>query len=172
MTTYGGFKSSVRNFIEMLRTELAWYPGRAALVARIVLACTSVMLLAEIFRIPGAVLGASFPILISRESPKATRKTAFQIGLACSIGTAEVIVGGMLTAGSPFLHVMWVLASLFAAFYAISSLNFANASLTASAVIAVAIRVWDYPIRAEARVERYALHLALDSYSVCCFRVD
>jgi multidrug resistance protein MdtO len=153
MTTYGGPRSPVRNFIEMLRAELAWYPGRPALVGRIVLACTTVMLLAEIFRIPGAVLGASFPILISRENLKATRKTALQIGLACSIGTAEIIVGGMLTAGSPFLHVMWVGASLFAAFYTISSLNFANASLTLSAVLAIAIRLWDYPISAEARVE-------------------
>lgn len=81
MTTYGGSKSSVRDFVEMLRAELAWYPGRPALVGRIVLACTSVMLLAEIFRIPGAVLGASFPILISRDNLKATRKTAFQIAL-------------------------------------------------------------------------------------------
>jgi len=153
MTTYAGARSSVRNLFEMLRTELAWYPGRPALVARIVLACMSVMLLAEIFRIPGAVLGAGFPILISRESPKATRKTAFQIGLACSIATAEVIVGGMLTAGSPFLHVMWVIVTLFAAFYAISSLNFSSASLTLSAVLAIAIRLWDYPIRAETRVE-------------------
>jgi multidrug resistance protein MdtO len=153
MTTYPGGKPPNRNLIEMLRAELAWYPGRPALVGRIVLACTSVMLLAIIFRIPGAVLGASFPILISRENLKATRKTAFQIGLACSIGTAEVIVGGMLTAGSPFLHVMWVIASLFAVFYAMSSLNFANASLTLSAVVAIAIRLWDYPISAEARVE-------------------
>jgi multidrug resistance protein MdtO len=154
MTAYGGARSSVRNLLEMLRTELAWYPGRAALVARIVLACMSVMLLAEVFRIPGAVLGAGFPILISRESPKATRKTAFQIGLACSIGTADLIIGGMLTAGSPFLHVMWVIASLFAVFYAISSLNFINASLAVSAVLALGIRVWDYPISAEERVER------------------
>jgi multidrug resistance protein MdtO len=153
MTASGGSKSLVRSFIEMLRTELAWYPGRTALVARMVLACVTVVLLAEIFRIPGAILGSSFPILISRESPKASRMSAFQIGLACSIGTAEVIVGGMLTAGSPFLHVMWVLASLLAAFYAISSLNFSSASITASALVGVAVRVWDYPIRAEARVE-------------------
>jgi multidrug resistance protein MdtO len=153
MTAYGRPKSSVRNLIEMLRSELAWYPGRSALVGRMVLACMSVMLLAVVFRIPGAILGASFPILISRENLKATRKTAFQIGLACSIGTAEVIVGGMLTAGSPFLHVIWVIVSLFAVFYAISSLNFSNASLTASAVLALAIRVWDYPIPAEVRVE-------------------
>jgi multidrug resistance protein MdtO len=154
MTTYGELRSSIPNFVEMLRAELAWYPGRPALVGRMVLACTSVMLLAEIFRIPGAILGASFPILISRENLKATRKTAFQIGLACSIGTAEVIVGGMLTAGSPFLHVLWVIVSLFAVFYAISSLNFMNASLTVSAVLALGIRTWDYPISAEERVER------------------
>lgn len=153
MTAYRGSKSSVRSFIEMLRAELAWYPGRTALVARMVLACVTVMVLAEIFRLPGAILGSSFPILISRESPKASRISAFQIGLACSIGTAEVIIGGMLTAGSPFLHVMWVLASLLAAFYAISSLNFSSASITASALVGVAIRVWDYPTSAEARVE-------------------
>ena len=153
MAAYGEPKSSIRNFIELLRTELAWYPGRPALVARIVLACMTVILLAEVFRLPGAILGASFPILISRENPKAARKTAFQIGLACSIGTAEVIVGGMLTAGSSFLHTMWVVASLFIAFYAISTFNFANFALTASAVVGIAIRVWDYPISAEARVE-------------------
>jgi len=153
MTTYSRPKSPVRGLIEMLGAELAWYPGRPALVGRIVLACTSVMLLAMVFRIPGAVLGASFPILISRDNLKATRKTAFHIGLACSIGTAEVIVGGMLTAGSPFLHVMWVIVTLFAAFYVISVLNFSSASLTLSAVLAIAIRLWDYPIRAETRVE-------------------
>src|SRR5580698_8455102 len=148
MATYGRSKSPARDFVEMLRAELAWYPGRPALVARMVLACTIVMLLAMVFRIPGAILGASFPILISRENLKATRTTAFQIGLACSIGTADIIVGGMLTAGSPFLHVLWVIGSLFAALYAISSMNFVNASLTASAVLAIGIEVWDYPVSA------------------------
>jgi multidrug resistance protein MdtO len=153
MTRYGEYKPPVWNPVEMLRAELTWYPGRTALVGRIVLACTSVMMLAEVFRIPGAVLGASFPILISRESPKAARKSAFQIALACSIATVEVIIGGVLTAGSPFLHVLWVLASLIAAFYVISSLNFVSPALTFSAVIAVAIQVWDYPVPAEVRVD-------------------
>ena len=153
MKTYGESRPPVQTLLEIVRTELAWYPGRTALVARMVLACMSAMLLAEVFRIPGAVLGAGFPILISRENPRASRKAAFQIGLACSIGTAEIIVGGMLTAGSPFLHVMWVAGSLFAAFYAMSSLNFSVPSVTGSAVVGIAIRVWDYPIRAEARVE-------------------
>jgi multidrug resistance protein MdtO len=153
MTIYGGYKAPVWKVVEMIRAELAPYPGRSWLVGRIALACTSVMLLAEVFRIPGAVLGVSFPVLISHESPEAARKSAFQIAMACSIGTLEVILGGVFTAGSPFLHVMWVLASVLAAFVALSSLNFSSPALTFSAVIAVGIQVWEYPGSAEARVE-------------------
>jgi multidrug resistance protein MdtO len=166
MATYGEPKQQGWNLIEMLRTELACYPGRPALVGRIVLTCTIVMLLAVVFRIPGAALGASFPLLISRENPTAARKSALHIGLACSIGTAEVIVGGMLTAGSPFLHVMWVVVSLFAVFYVISRLNFASATLTASAVLAVAIQVWDYPLPAEVRVA-HTLYTLLSILIAC-----
>jgi multidrug resistance protein MdtO len=153
MTIYGKYKTPVSKVAEMIRAELAPYAGRPWLVGRIALACTSVMLLAEVFRIPGAVLGASFPILISHESPGAARKSALQIAMACSIGTLEVILGGVFTAGSPFLHVMWVLASLMVAFVVLSSLNFSSPALTFSAVIAVGIQVWEYPVSAEARVE-------------------
>jgi multidrug resistance protein MdtO len=166
LTTYADSKLSIQKFVEMLRAELTSYPGRTALVARIVSACMTVMILAVVFRIPGAALGASFPLLISRENPKSARKSAFHIGVACSIGTAEAIVGGMLTAGSPFLHVMWVLASLFAVFYAISSLNFTNASLTVSALVAVAIQVWDYSVPAEVRVE-HTLYTLLSILIAC-----
>jgi multidrug resistance protein MdtO len=88
MTTFSETKPQGGNLIEMLRAELAWYPGRAALAGRIVLACTSVMLLALIFRIPGAVLGASFPILISRESLKAPEKQHFK--------SASLVLSGRL----------------------------------------------------------------------------
>src|SRR5580692_10341270 len=153
MTIYGKYKAPVSKVVEMVRAELAPYPGRSLLVARIALACTSVMLLAEVFRIPGAVLGVSFPILISHESPGAARKSALQIAIACSIGTLVVILGGVFTAGSPFLHVMWVLASLMTAFVVLSSLNFSSPALTFSAVIAVGIQVWEYPVHAETGVE-------------------
>ena len=166
MTRYREFKPPIRSPIDILRAELGWYPGRVGLVGRVVLACTTVMVLSEVFRIPGAALGASFPLLISRENPKASRKSAFQIALACSITTAEVIIGGMLTAGSPFLHVLWVVASLIIAFYAISSLNFIPPALTASAFLAVAIQVWEYPIPAEVRVVR-TLYTLLSIMMAC-----
>ena len=61
MTTYGGSKSPVRNLVEMLRAELAWYPGRPALVGRIVLACTSVMVLADDLSDSRRGIGRRFP---------------------------------------------------------------------------------------------------------------
>jgi multidrug resistance protein MdtO len=72
----------------------------------------------------------------------------------------------MLTAGSPFLHVMWVVASLFVVFYAISSFNFTNPSLTVSVLISVAIQIWDYPIPAEVRVE-HTLYTLLSILIAC-----
>lgn len=166
MTTYGEIEAPRWNLLEMLRAELAWYPGRPALVGRIVLACTTVMVLAEVFRIPGGALGASFPLLISRESPAASRKTAFQIALSCSIATLWVILGGVLTAGSPFLHLMWVIVSLLGAFYVISALNYINPALTASVTIAVAIHLWGLPISAETRVE-HTLYTLLGILMAC-----
>lgn len=166
MTTYGEFEPPVWNPLEILRAELAWYPGRIAIVARTVLACTIVLLLAEVFRIPGAALGVSFPLLISRDNPNAARKSAIQIAMACSIATAAAIIGGMATAGSPLLHVLWVATSLLAAFYAISRLNHSNPALTASVVTAVAIQVWDYPVTAEVRVE-HTLYTLLSIVIAC-----
>jgi multidrug resistance protein MdtO len=76
----------------------------------------------------------------------------------------------MLTAGSQFLHVMWVLVSLFAAFYVISRLNFTSASLTGSAVLAIAIPIWDYPVPAEERVV-HTLYTLLSILIACVVSV-
>jgi multidrug resistance protein MdtO len=158
--------SSLRRLENILRAELAYYPGRIALAGRIVLACTSVMMLVMVFRIPAAALGAYYPLLVSRESPQATHKSAMRIGLACTLGTAEIILGGMLTAGSPFLHFFWVIANLFVVFYLISSLKFTDAALALSVVIALAIGVWDDPASGEMRVE-HSLYTLLSILMAC-----
>ena len=63
-------------FWEFLKHELAPYPGRAATVARMVLAATLVMIICNTFRIPYAFLGGIYALLISRESPRATLSSA------------------------------------------------------------------------------------------------
>ena len=54
-----------------LKEELAPYPGRGALVARMVIAATLVMLITMTFRLPFGVQ-AVYALLISRETHWAT----------------------------------------------------------------------------------------------------
>jgi multidrug resistance protein MdtO len=158
--------SALQQLGSLLRAELAYYPGRISLAGRLVLASTSVMVLVMVFRIPSAAVGAVFPFLISRESPQATRNSAVRLGVACILGTTEIILGGMLTAGSPFLHFIWVIANIFGAFYLISSLKFMDAALPLSVVIASSIQLWDIPVSGEFRVER-TLYTLLSVLMAC-----
>src|SRR6476646_476839 len=61
-------------FWEFLKEELAPYPGRVALVARMFICATLVMSITMTFRLPYGMHGAIFTLIISRESPRATLK--------------------------------------------------------------------------------------------------
>jgi multidrug resistance protein MdtO len=63
---------SITWFREFLRDELTPYPERAALVARMVIAATIVMLITMTFRMPYGAYTSPFAFTISRESPEAT----------------------------------------------------------------------------------------------------
>ncbi|MBV8550590.1 MAG: hypothetical protein JOY54_04765 [Acidobacteriaceae bacterium] len=144
--------SPIRHLAYIIRAELAVYPGRVSLVTRIVLACASVMVAVNVFRIPGAAIGAYYPLLLSRDNPQVTRDSALRIAFACILGAAEVIVGGVLSAGSPFLHFIWVAGTLFVVFYLISSLKFLDAATAMAVLIGIEIGLWDEPMSAEMRV--------------------
>lgn len=136
----------------VIRAELAMYPGRGPLIARIVLACTIVMVLIMVFRMPGAALGAYYPLLLSRDSPRSTRRSALRTGFVCILGTAEIIFGAMFFVGSPFLHFLWVAGSLFVVFYLISSMTLYDAALALGLIIATGINTWDMPVSADQRL--------------------
>jgi hypothetical protein len=55
--------SSSGSLWTLLQPELSTYPGRPLLVFRIILSCTLTMFLIIVFRIPGAALGAYYPLL-------------------------------------------------------------------------------------------------------------
>lgn len=112
------------------------------------------MLCIIVFRIPGAALGAYFPLLVSRDNLHATRRSALWIAVACILGTAETIVGAMLFLGSPFLHLIWACVSLCAVFYLISILRVYEAALSVGLVITTSITTWDQPVSADWRLER------------------
>ena len=62
---------------QFLKEELAPYPGRAAVVGRMTIAATLIMIVCMMFRIQFAFQGAIYALLISRESPRAI---AYQMG--------------------------------------------------------------------------------------------
>jgi len=78
-------------FGEFLKGELAPYPGRAALVARTTVAATLVMMICMTFRISYGFQGAIYALLITRESPRATLRSAGTILLVTGIGAAYLL---------------------------------------------------------------------------------
>ncbi|WP_198137706.1 FUSC family protein [Terriglobus sp. TAA 43] len=134
---------SLGRVVDVVRAELALYPGRFSLILRIVLACTSVMVLVMVFRIPAAALGAYYPLLLSRDSPRATRRAALRTSIACTLGAIEIIIGAMLFAGSPFFHFFWLMANLFAVFYLISAMKLYDAAVALGVLIASSMTIWD-----------------------------
>lgn len=157
ITPSNGFESPsswFESFGELLETELRPYPGRLLLTLRITLACTFVMFCIIVFRIPGGVLGAYSPLLISRESFRSTKRSASWIAAACTLGTIEVVLAAMLSAGSPFLHLVWVWASLVAVFYLVAVLRVYEAALALGLFITNTIGVWDQPTAADLRLRQ------------------
>lgn len=155
---------------EYLRAELAFYPGRLSLIIRIVTACTLSMVLIMVFRMPGAALGAYFPILLSRDSPHATLRAAFRTSWVCTLGTAELLLGAMMLIANPFTHLLWVFGNLLLVFYLISAVEAYDAAVAFGFMVTNAIAVWDMPLSADGRVTRTLFSL-LSIVSGCAVAV-
>jgi multidrug resistance protein MdtO len=140
-------------FPDFLKKELAPYPGRGALVARVVISATLTMILIETFRIPGGVVGALTAFLFSRENLVATARSAvFLIGIY-ALGVLFIPVGARLFASTPETHFLWVGGSIFFAFFMLRCLaNYAVASIFAI-LISNLIGIWYLPGPAEDNVE-------------------
>jgi len=138
---------------EFLQEELAPYEGRAAVVARMTLAATLVTIICLAFRVPFAFQGAIYALMISRENSRATLQSAATILLLTGVGAAYLLISVGFVIAVPPLHFLWIIGSLFLAFYAISSLTNYTAAATFAIMIAVGIPLWDRHVPAERNVE-------------------
>jgi multidrug resistance protein MdtO len=138
---------------EFVKHELSPYRGRTALVARMVIAATLVMMTCMVFRIPYAFQGAIYALIVSRESSQATFKSAASILSLTGIGAAYLLASAWFVISVPTLHLLWVIASFFLGFYAISTLNNFGASSTFAIMICVGVPLWDRHVSAETNVE-------------------
>jgi multidrug resistance protein MdtO len=140
-------------FRDFLRDELTPYPERAALVARMVIAATIVMLVTMTFRMPYGAYAALYALTISRESPQTIGKAVKSIVAAFALGAAYVLMSAWFFLGDPLLRLLWVIGSLFTSFYAISTMTNYGASTRFGYLIIITIPLWDSHIPTELRVE-------------------
>jgi multidrug resistance protein MdtO len=140
-------------FPDFLRKELAPYPGRGAIVARMVISATLTAILIITFRIPGGAIGALCAFILSRETLLSTAKSALYIILAFVIGGLFIPIGARFFASIPITHFLWEAVSIFLAFFLLRTLaNYAVAtglSLVATNILSI----WYLPGPAARNVE-------------------
>ena len=140
-------------FREFLKEELAPYPGRTATVMRMTIAATLVMIVCMIFRIPFGFIGATYALLITRESRRATLQSAGTMLFVTGIGAAYILISAWFVISVPSLHLLWIIWSLFVAFLALSAVpNYGAASIFAI-VVSAGVPLWDRHVSAETNVE-------------------
>ena len=138
---------------DFLREELLTYPGRVALVSRMVVAATLIMIVGMTFRIPYTYQGAIYALMISRESRQATLKSAGTILLVTGIGAAYLLISVSFVINSPLLHCVWVIGSFLLVFYAISTLTNYTAAVIFAIMISLGVPLWDRVLPSETNVE-------------------
>jgi|GEM_PF-388215 len=135
--------STGQSFWQLIRKELTPYPGRAWVVGRVTIASTIVMLLVMTFRLPGGFLGAIFTLFLTRENPMATFRAGFRAVAAFLMATAYSIVTAALLIDEPLTHFLWIIVSLFIAFYLIRILEDYGTAVAFGFMIAGVIPLWD-----------------------------
>jgi multidrug resistance protein MdtO len=140
-------------FPDFLKKELAPYPGRGALVARIVISATLTMIIIETFRIPGGVLGALAAFLFSRENLVATARSAIFMMSAFLIGALFIPIGARFLASPPETHFFWVGCSLFLVFFLLRCLANYGVATGLGLVVSNVVGIWYLPGPPERNVE-------------------
>jgi multidrug resistance protein MdtO len=118
-----------------------------------VIAATLVMVICMVFRIPYAFQASIYALIVSRESSQATFKSAASILSLTGIGGAYLLASAWFVISIPTLHLLWVIASFFLGFYAISTIKNFGASSTFAIMICIGVPLWDRHVSAETNVE-------------------
>jgi len=135
-------------FREFLKEELAPYPRRGMLVARMVIAATLIMLITMTFRLPFGVQ-AIYALVVARESHSATVSAVRMALPILAAAAGYVILGTMVSLGDPMLRTLWVIVSLFIGFLAIRIISDYGTAVGFGILVALSIPVLDQHISTE-----------------------
>jgi multidrug resistance protein MdtO len=141
------------SYWEFLKEELIPYPGRAALVGRMVMAATLAMLISMTFRLPYGAYCAIYAVAISRESTQITLKTAVTRVASYALGAIYVLIGATFFVDDPQLRLLWVMGTMFLTFYAMSAMSAFVSAVDIGYLIVLTVPLWDEHISGEQRLE-------------------
>jgi multidrug resistance protein MdtO len=140
-------------FPDFLRKELAPFPGRGAIVARMVISATITAILVVTFRIPGGAIGALSAFLLSRENLLSTAQSALYVLSAFVIGGLFIPIGSRFFAAIPMTHFLWEAVSLFILFFLLKTLTNYLVAINIGAIATAMFGIWYLPGPGEVNVE-------------------
>lgn len=140
-------------FADFLKKELAPYPGRAAIVARMVIAATITMILVMTFRMPGGSVGPLYAFVISRENLISTARSALTVTLIFGAGAVFIPIGARMFASVPLTHFLWEAICLFVMFYLLRTISDFSTAAAMAMMGSSALSIWYLPGPAERNVE-------------------
>jgi multidrug resistance protein MdtO len=140
-------------FPDFLRKELAPFPGRGMIVARMVIAASITAILIDTFRIPGGAIGVLSAFLLSRESLQSTAQSALALGGAFLLGGLFVPIGSRFFASVPITHFLWEGISLFIIFFLLKTLTSYLVAINLGAIATAMFAIWYLPGPGEQNVE-------------------
>ena len=132
-------------FLDFLRSELAPYPGRGLLVARMVISATLTMILVMTFRIPNGATGPLYAFLIARDSLLSTARSAWNVMIAFALCALFVPVGARMFGSVPMTHFLWEAASIFLIFFLIRTLDNYSIASAIGLMATSALGIWYLP---------------------------
>ena len=148
-----GSRESLAWLRQWLKDELSPYPGRTLLVARMVTAATLVMILGMTYRLPYAAYGALFALNLSRESLQTSASAAWTTTTGFLLAGAYACVGAMMILSDPLPRFVWIVATLFLAFYGASASGNRPEWVRFGYMAFITTPLWDQHITAQARVD-------------------
>jgi multidrug resistance protein MdtO len=140
-------------FTDFLRKELAPFPGRGVIVARMVIAASITAILIDTFRIPGGAIGVLSAFLLSRESLQSTAQSTLALGGAFVLGGLFVPIGSRFFASVPITHFLWEGISLFIIFFLLKTLTSYLVAINLGAIATAMFAIWYLPGPGEQNVE-------------------
>ncbi|NYF53562.1 FUSC family protein [Tunturiibacter gelidoferens] len=138
---------------QIVRNELEPYPGRLDKTVQYTVATVIAAIVVLTFRLPSAVLGVYYPLLLMEDTPASSFRVAKKCGLFLFFAAIWVLCGAVFFLGSPMMHFLWVVCTLFLACWLIEAGEDHAAATSFGIYVATGISVLDAPISPDVRFE-------------------